>query len=236
MTCLPSQAIAPAGDLDQLRVLQEAVQDRRRRRDVTDQLAPVLQRTVAGHHRAAELMTTHDDLEQELTALLRQLLHAHVVEDQQVRSQVAFQDSFMTLEGFIVQEVTHAVEDAAVVNRVALTDQRQTDALNQMALADTGRTEQDRITALADEVAAGQVEDLLPFDRCSELPVKILERLLVSEAGRFDAPRDLPLTTDRQLIGEDQFQELGVVEFGSLGLLQTHVERLAESAEPELFE
>lgn len=34
-------------------------------RGVTDQIAPVLQRTIAFHHRAGKLMMTHNDLEQE---------------------------------------------------------------------------------------------------------------------------------------------------------------------------
>ena len=52
-------------------LVEQAIEDRGGSRHVTDQLAPVLDRTIAGHHRATHLITTHDDLEEKLTALLR---------------------------------------------------------------------------------------------------------------------------------------------------------------------
>src|SRR5579863_6437936 len=60
------QPVAPAGDGDHLGVVQEAVEDRGGGGHVADQFAPVLQRAVAGHHRRADLVTAHDDLEEVL--------------------------------------------------------------------------------------------------------------------------------------------------------------------------
>ena len=43
---------------------------------MADQLASFLQRTVARHHRAANIVATHDPLEQILAATLGKLLHS----------------------------------------------------------------------------------------------------------------------------------------------------------------
>src|SRR6185437_11057470 len=57
-----AQAVAAAGDGDHLGVVQEAVEDGGGGGHVADELAPVLQRAVAGHHGRADLVASHDDL------------------------------------------------------------------------------------------------------------------------------------------------------------------------------
>jgi hypothetical protein len=54
-----------AGDLDDLGMLQEAIQDRGRGGHIADELAPILERSVRGHHSAADFVAAKDDLEQE---------------------------------------------------------------------------------------------------------------------------------------------------------------------------
>ena len=111
-----SESVAAAGDLDEFGVLQEAIQNGRCGRNVSDEFAPVFQRPVAGHHGATEFVATHDDFEQKLATLLWQLLHAHVVENQQVRFEVAVENPVVTFESFVVEKVTNAVEYAAIVD------------------------------------------------------------------------------------------------------------------------
>src|SRR5271166_1314675 len=77
-----AHAIALAGDVDDLGMMQEAIQDGAGRRHVTNQLAPILQGSIRGHHRALQLISAHDDLEEELPALGRKLLDPHVVNDE----------------------------------------------------------------------------------------------------------------------------------------------------------
>ena len=132
------EAIAFAGEGDDLGVLQEPVEDRRGGRDVADQLAPVFDRAVGGHDGRADFVPTHDDFEQVLTAPFRQALHAHVVDDQHVRLEVVGHHFFMTVERFVVQEVADRVEDRAIQHRVAATDQVMPDRLGEMALAGAG--------------------------------------------------------------------------------------------------
>ena len=134
---LPSESVAATGDLDEFGILQEAIQNGRCGRNVSDQFAPVFQRSVTGHHGAAEFVATHDDLEEKLAALFRQMLHAHVVEDQQVWLEISVENPVMTFEGFVVQEVTDAIEDAAVVDREAIANQLSSDTLDDVTFAST---------------------------------------------------------------------------------------------------
>ena len=59
-----AEPVAAALEVQNLRRLQEAIEDRRGAGHVADQLAPVLERAVARHHRALDLMPPHDDLEE----------------------------------------------------------------------------------------------------------------------------------------------------------------------------
>ncbi len=97
--------------------------------NVTDQLAPILQRPVAGHHRAAGFISPHDDLEQHFPAAPRQLLHPHVVDDQQVRLQVAGQLPVLLSQSVLVEEVAYHVEDRAIEHHEAQLDGLPSDQL-----------------------------------------------------------------------------------------------------------
>lgn len=55
---------------------------------VTDQLAPVFERPIAGHHCRTRFVAPHDDLEQHFAATAWQLLHSHIIHDQEVRLQI----------------------------------------------------------------------------------------------------------------------------------------------------
>src|ERR1700691_4478568 len=59
---LITQAVAFARDLNDLGMVQEAVEDRRGAGYVADQFAPIFQRSVAGHHGRTGFVATHDDL------------------------------------------------------------------------------------------------------------------------------------------------------------------------------
>ena len=61
-------------------------------------------------------MTPHDDLEQVLARALRQLLHSHVIDDQQIWLEIVLQDPLVTFHRLVVQEVADRDEDRPVVH------------------------------------------------------------------------------------------------------------------------
>ena len=91
---------------------------------------------------------------------LGQLLHAHVVDDQQVGLEIAGQDLLLAAERFVVQEVADHVEDRTVQHDEAALDRLIADRLDEEALAHAGRSEEQHVAAFADEPARRQVEDL----------------------------------------------------------------------------
>lgn len=63
---LVSKSVALALDRDDLSVLEESVEDRRRRRHILQQLAPVFDWSIRSHDRGPSFMPSHDDLEEVL--------------------------------------------------------------------------------------------------------------------------------------------------------------------------
>ena len=123
-------------------MVQEAVQDRRRAGDVAQELAPILQRAIAGHDRRTRFVAPQDDLEQAFAGAFGQLLHAHVVDDEQVGLEVAGQDLVALAEQFVVQEVADQVENRTIQNEKAGLDRVLAERLRQITFADAGRTEE----------------------------------------------------------------------------------------------
>ena len=66
------QPVAAAGDGDDLGMMQEPVEDGGGGRHIADQLAPVLQRPIGGHHRGFGFVPPHDDLKQVFAGALGQ--------------------------------------------------------------------------------------------------------------------------------------------------------------------
>ena len=152
-----------------------------------------------------------------------QLLHAHVVDDQQVRLEVPGQHLVLARQGFVVQEVADHVEDRAVQHDEALLDGLVAEGLGQEALADARRPDQQHVAGLADEAAGGQVEDLLRLIDGLNDQSKSSSGFSSRKLGRLDAALDLPLLADQQLVLQDQLQELGMVELVAGGFLQADV-------------
>jgi hypothetical protein len=99
-------------------MMQEPIEDRRRGGNVAQQLAPIFQWPIGGHHGRTSFIATHHDLEQELAAALGKLLHPEVINDQQVRFEIPRHYSLVTIHRFVMQQIPNHIEDAAVVDLV----------------------------------------------------------------------------------------------------------------------
>ena len=130
MAAVP-EAIALAGDVDDCGVLQEPIQNGGGGRHVADQLGPVLQRTIAGHHRRTILVPAHDDLQQAFAAAPGKLFHSHVVDNEQVGVKIPGQRLVLGAQILVAQKVAGQVEDGSVQNHEAALDGLVSDGLNQ---------------------------------------------------------------------------------------------------------
>lgn len=64
--CAVLEPVAAAGDLDDVGVVQEAVEDGGGGGDVADEFAPLFDGSVGGHECGPVLVAAHDDLEEVL--------------------------------------------------------------------------------------------------------------------------------------------------------------------------
>lgn len=62
------------------------------------------------------------------------------------------------------------------------------DGLGKMALADAGWSDEKAISCFLNEMACGQIKDLLAFDRWIEIPIEVLKGLLVAKCCGLFAP------------------------------------------------
>ncbi len=66
----------------------------------------------------------------------------------------------MSFEGFVVEKVSDAIEDAAAVDGEAIANQLSSDTLDDVTFSDAGRSDQNGVVVFTDEVASGQVVNL----------------------------------------------------------------------------
>jgi len=87
------QSVALASNLDNLGPVQDAIQDSGCGRYVTDQFAPVVQGPVGGHDGGAQLVPSHDDLEEILAGPPGQLFDTHVIDYQKIDFEITVHGS-----------------------------------------------------------------------------------------------------------------------------------------------
>jgi hypothetical protein len=164
------------------------------------------------------------------------LLHAHVVDDEQIGLEITGEDLVVAGEGFVVEEVANDVEDGAIEDGATLLDDMKAKGLDDVAFADAGRSEEENVAVLAEEASGGEVEDLLPGELRIEGPVEGVEGFEIAEAGGVDATLDLSIGANEEFVLEKEFEEVGVAEAIGLGFMQADIETLGQSGEAELAE
>jgi len=200
--------------------MQEPVEDGSGGGHVAEQLAPFLQWPVAGHDSGTVFVTAHNDFQQILAGVFGQLFEAHVVNDDQIGLQVFAQGFVLLIKGFVLHEVPDQIEDGTVKHQEVYLDGLVTDGLGQMGFAGAGRPEEQHVLGFADELAAGQIENLLSVNGGVEAPVEIFQRFKAVEVGGLGAAFQLALLADVEFVLEDEFQKLGVAQSVGGGFLE----------------
>lgn len=121
-----------------------------------------------------------------------------------MRLEVSRED-FVGLEVFIFHEIAHHIEDGAVKDIKSGADGAQADGLCDVGFTDAGRTDEEDVMVIADEVDCGQFLDLFFGQGGIEAPVEVFESAGVTEGGYFFASLDEPLVADEQFVLEDEF-------------------------------
>ena len=183
-------------------------------------------------------MTAHDDFEEILSGLQRELFEPHVVEDEEIGFEIAGEGLRLIADGLGLHELGDGVEDRAVEDDEAHAGRLMADTLGEVALADPRGSEEEDVAVFPDEAAGGELHDLASIDRGVEAEVEVFDRASIAEAGGLDAPGDGAIVADGELVGDDELEELGVTQAVSLGLLDPHLEareKPRETKTPEVL-
>lgn len=162
----PFQTVAPSRDGEDLGPAQEAVKNGCGRGNIADQKTPVFQGAVGGHEGGAKLEAAHDDLEQMLPAMPGKVLESHVVDDQEIRSQILPEDLVPLLKGLGLHEFRDRIKNGAVQDTEAHAGILVSQRLDKMGLPHAGRSAEEHIALFLQDVARGQIEEtFLVIDR-----------------------------------------------------------------------
>ena len=218
-------------------MVEEPIEERGHGRGIAEELAPVVDGPVRGEERARPLVAPHDEFEQVLGGRGRELAHAEVVDDRgagrwRARSSSPAGAVDAGLGEFIEEAVRLAVEDA-----VALLDGGVADRLGEMALAGAGRAEEERVFALRDEAAGGELEDEGPVELLVEVEIEGVEGLVgVAEAGVGPPAGEEPILAADELIADERRDEVERRQPFGLRLAEPGLQDVGHAGEAELAE
>jgi len=217
-----AEALALEGD--DLGVVEEPVEDGGGAWHVADELAPIFEWSVAGHDGASGLVSPHDDLEEVFAAVPGELLHAHVVDDEEIGSEVAGERVVVVFDRFFVEEVADDIEDGPVEHGSPLLDGGVADGLGDVGLAGSWWSHEENVSGVVEELAGGEFEELSTWDAGVEVPVELIDGLQVSELCELGAPVELAMIADSELVLEDELEELEVAQSAGLGFVESDIE------------
>src|ERR1019366_4991917 len=139
-------------------------------------------------------------------------------------------------QGFLGHEVPHQIEDGAAEHGVALLDRLVADGEGGVGLAGAGWAQEDRPRGFTDELAGGELIDVLAGNLRVKMPVKAVESFEAVKACGAGSQGDLVLLAQVHLVLQEDFEELSMAEAIAGGFLESDVEGGGQNGEPELFE
>ena len=108
--------------------------------------------------------------------------------------------------------------------------------LRDVALADSGRADEQHVLLSLDEVASGEIDDLRFRDLGVEGPVEVLEPLGALEVGATHTQVELFVLPALDLVGAQPEEELAVAEARVHRFLDAEVEGLKHPRQAQLLE
>lgn len=108
------EAVAWAGDGDDVGAVEESVEDGACGRDVAEELAPFFDGAVGGHDGGAVFVSAHDDFQEDFTAAGWEVFEAHVVDDEEVGFEEKALEAGVVGGGGVGGDVADEVEDGSI--------------------------------------------------------------------------------------------------------------------------
>jgi hypothetical protein len=105
------EAVAGAGDSDDVGAVEESVEDGAGCGDVAEELAPFFNGAVGGHEGGSVFVSAHDDFQEDFAAAGGEVFEAHVVEDEEVGFEEEALEAGVVSRGGVGGDVSDEVEN-----------------------------------------------------------------------------------------------------------------------------
>src|SRR5581483_5783534 len=128
------EAVTSAVHLDDLGVMEKAVQNGCGGRDIVEELSPFFNGPVGGHERRSVFIASHDDLQKNFPGFGREYFESHIIDLQKVGLEIAGQGPIQLGGRLIGLEFTDQIKDGTVDHLEARFDEMVTNGLDQVTL------------------------------------------------------------------------------------------------------
>src|SRR5882672_7782947 len=220
------EPVRVAADVQGHGVMQHAIEDRGGDHAVAEHVGPGREALVTGEDHRPALVAATDQLEEEVRAKPIDRQVADLVDDEQLRSGVDLELVVQAAFAARLREGADHRRCGGELHSVAGLDRLEPEPDAQVCLAYAGWAEDDDVLAVADEVAAGELLELLPVDRGLVGEVEAIQRLDEREARHGGSHRYVLRRLAGHFLREDALEELGVRQLLARGLLQQRFEPL----------
>ena len=110
-------------------MVKEAIEDGGGGRDITDELTPFFEGTVGCHECGFDFISAHDDFKEVFAGAGRELLYAHVIDNEQVALEVTLHHAIMGVFRTGLVKVIKDIKDGTIEDEFALFDELVADCL-----------------------------------------------------------------------------------------------------------
>jgi hypothetical protein len=230
-------APAPGAALEDVTVVEEAVEHGGDGSCVAEELAPVIDRAVGGEKGAGPFVPAHHEFEEILCRRRRELAHAEVVHGQQ---RGGGEGEHLLLAGASDGGVSKLLKKdmrLAVKDPVALLDGGSADGLCEVTFACSRRSQEKSVFVFDHEVASGEVVYQAPIHLLVKVEVEAVKGTVpFAKASGFETPLEQAIGADSELVGDETGNQIEMRELLGLRLAYPDLDSGGHSAEAELSE
>jgi hypothetical protein len=221
---------------DPVGAVDDAIEDGIGERRVADDLIPSLDRQLAGDQDRTGVVAILDDL-QEVAALLGiELLRSPVVEDEKIDAGKGAQELGVAAIAAGEREGCEQPRHAMIEDGEVLPAGLVTECASEPAFADATWTRDQKIAPLADEVAAGELEEQGAIEAAGSAVIDVLDAGVMAQPCGLGAGLEALLSAQRHLVLEQQAEPFGMLEAAGLGGLFERLEAFGHAVQAEVVQ
>ena len=215
---------------------QEPVENGRGRRYVAKKLAPILGWSICSNQGRSGFVTAYEDLQEIFRGTGAKLLHAEVLEDQKIDARKLIDEVAPLPCGFSFGEILSQIEDTPNDGSMAGPDGADCDGDGNVGFSDAGRSDQQDSLMRGDETSCGQFNEFPAGYLGIKRKIEVREFLDLDNAGLFEAAGKESVGAASELVGDDEFEELEVIQGCTARLLEANRQRLGNTGKAEVPE